>query len=118
MASLAGRERNRILRNGDFDKQLLDDIKSAQDTLALLEAEQILRNTVDKCAQERAKLRSLEAEFARQFQKGSLFTDISLARVKAEIPDNAVVIEYFFCALDYGIPAGRVQRFCRYETDL
>lgn len=103
LASLAGRERNHFLNSGRYDKSLLEEIRILQDKIAMLETEQMLRDITDEFAQEERKLRSLEAEFAQQFPCRTSFAEITLDRVKKVIPDNSVIIEYFFCALEYGM---------------
>lgn len=103
LASLAGRERNRILHNGQYDKKLLDEIKILQDKIAMLETEQMLRDITDELIHEKKKLRSLEAEFARQFPCNASFANITLEDIKKAVPDDIVIIEYFCCALDYGL---------------
>lgn len=103
LASLAGRERNHILHSGRYDKSLLEEIRILQDKIAMLETEQMLRDITDEFAQDERKLRSLEAEFAQQFVCRNSFTEITLDSVKKVIPENAVIIEYFFCALEYGM---------------
>lgn len=103
LASLAGRERNHILRHGEYDKSLLDEIRGVQDKIAILETGQMLRDTVDEYEETERKLRGLETKFAQQFPCSHVFADITLDKVKRVIPDNAVVIEYFFCELDYNL---------------
>lgn len=103
LASLAGRERNRILHSEQYDKSLLEEIKILQDKIAVLETGQMLRDITDEFEQEERKLRSLEATFALQFPNGNSFVDITLDKLKKVMPDNVVIIEYFCCALDYGV---------------
>lgn len=103
LASLAGRERNRILHNGQYEKKLLNEIKILQDKIAMLETEQMLRDITDEFMHEEKKLRSLEAEFAQQFPYDMQFVNITLEDVKKAAPNDIVIIEYFLCALDYGI---------------
>lgn len=103
LASLAGRERNRILSYGEYDKNLLDEIRNLQDRIAILETGQMLRDATDEYAETERKLRCLEAKFAQQFPCSHAFADITLNKVKKAMPNNVVVIEYFCCALDYKI---------------
>lgn len=102
LASLAGRERNRILSGGGVDKKLLEQIRALQDKIAALESGNLFRDTSEEYEKEALELRSLEGKFARQFPQNSAFTEITWNRVKAAIPNRCVVVEYFYCALDYG----------------
>ena len=102
LASLAGRERNRIIHSGNIDRTLLEKIQSLQNRIAELEAENIFRDTSDEYAQEERKLRELEKDFAVQFPENVEFTEVTWDKVQKAIPNHSVVIEYFFAAGDYG----------------
>lgn len=103
LASLAGRERNRILRSSKMDFSLLKEIRAAQNTITALETNSLLRDITDDYDIERAKLRELETVFAQIFPDDSEFVSITLENVNSAVPDNCVVIEYCYCALDYGV---------------
>lgn len=102
LASLAGRERNRIIYTFYADKDLLRQIQIKQDKLAALETEAVFREIDSEYQEEKAALRDLEIEFAKQFPDGKDFTEISWSRLQPTIPDNAVVVEYVYCILTFG----------------
>lgn len=102
LASLAGRERNRIIHGTMINKQLLREIKSVQDKIATLETEGLFRDNSIDYNNEKADLRKLEALFAQRFPENNDFTLITYENVRKAIPDNSVVIEYYYCALSYG----------------
>lgn len=102
LASLAGRERNRIMRRSKFDPDLLSKIQKLQNTIAVLESENMLRDVEKEYDELEKEQRRLEKDFAKQFPKKVEFTDITLEAVKNAIPDNSVVLEYFLTANSYG----------------
>lgn len=102
LASLAGKERNRILHTTHIDTSLLRQIRTMQDKVAALETKSVFLDIADECENEKFELRRLESHFAKLFPSDNEFTTITLERVQTAIPDNAVVIEYFYCGLSYG----------------
>lgn len=102
LASLAGRERNRIIHKSHFNPELLQRIQQLQNTIAALESENILRDAKRDYDKQAEELRRLEKEFAVQFPKNVEFTDISLRAVQDAIPDYSVVLEYFLTVNTYG----------------
>lgn len=102
LASLAGKERNRILYTEYADSKLLFKIQELQNRIALLEAENIFRETTKEYDDDEIELRKLEAEISKIIPQNIGFTDIKLDKVKQMIPNNSVVIEYFICATEYG----------------
>lgn len=110
LASLAGKERNRLLHGASMDKELLGEIKSVQDKIALLETEGLFRdNTVDY-NNEKARLRRLEAIFASRFPKNNQFTEINYGNVRESIPNNSVVAEYYYGAIQYGTSRAKSEK--------
>lgn len=103
LASLAAKERNRMIHSSGIDADLLRQIQLRQDKLAALEAESVFREVVHEYEAEKAALRQLESRFASQFPIGNDFTDISWNRLQSAIPDPCVVVEYVYCGLSYGI---------------
>lgn len=103
LASLAGRERNRIIHSSSIDTDLLRQIQLRQNKLATLEAEGVFREIANEYEEERAALRQLESRFASQFPTGNDFTSISWSKLQPVIPDNSVVVEYVYCGLSYGM---------------
>lgn len=101
LASLAGRERNRIIHNGNIDKTLLDSIREMQDKVALSETENMYQPDSRKYEEYSGRLRTMENEFALRFPGKTEFTDISLKKTEDAIPDNSAVAEYFMCNTDY-----------------
>ena len=102
LASLAGRERNRIIHKSHFNSELLQRIQQLQNAIAALESENILRDAKRDYDKQDEELRCLEKEFAVQFLKNIEFTDISLKAVQDAIPDYSAVLEYFLTADTYG----------------
>lgn len=102
LASMAGKERNRILHTIQISPGLLSKIQNLQNRIAMLETENLLLGTDKEYGKEEKELRELEAEFFKEFPDNIKFTEISLERVKQMMPDNSVTIEYFLCGLEYG----------------
>lgn len=102
LASLAGRERNRIIHGGSVDAELLDKIQRLQNTIASLESENMLRNVERDYEKLSAELRQTERDFAIQFPHNAVFTEISLEGVQDAIPDDSVVLEFFLSVEDFG----------------
>ena len=102
LASLAGKERNRILYSSPMDRDLLDKIHMAQDRIATLETESQLKDVSYEYEKEQMALRALEAQFAREFPSQDNFVSITWDAVKKAIPDESVVVEYYYCAFEYG----------------
>ena len=95
MASLAGRERNRIIHRNHFNPELLTQIQKIQNSIAALESENIIRNSERDYDKQADELRRLEKEFAVQFPKNAEFTKISLKAVQDSIPAYSAVLEYY-----------------------
>lgn len=106
LASLAVRERNRIFHSNGMGEKLK--LSGAHNEMAGREAEKVLRGRSSGYMGDAAYKRKLEAdeEFYRQFPKNAVFTDITWEKVQRAIPDNAAVIEYFFCDYDRYSPYG------------
>ena len=102
LASLAGRERNRFLHEATIDLEFLNRIKIRQDRIAALETGSIFGDIEADYKNEITELRKLESDFAQGFQRNNDFVDISYDNVKIAVPDNSVIIEYFYCIFDYG----------------
>lgn len=102
LASLAGRERNRIIHGSTIDAKLLDKIQKLQNTIASLESENMLRNVERDYEKLSAELRQAERDFAIQFPQNVVFTEISVEAVQNAIPDYSAVLEYYFTVDDYG----------------
>lgn len=107
LASLAGKERNRILNSGQIDGGLISNIKAIQDRLAAIETESIFLPAIDEYEAEKQNLRALEAEFAVRFPTRIQTTEITVRELKNKIPDNSVLVEYIICPNDYGEKAGK-----------
>jgi len=102
LASLAGRERNRIAHSIEMDSELVKEIKTLQDRLAELETEGIFREHISEHEKLEVKLRGLESEFARRFPSKAEFKEITWSLVSEAIPDNSVVLEYYLALDDFG----------------
>lgn len=94
LASLTGKERNRVIQSGRMDTSLAKKIRAAQDRLAEIEARGVFVDSSADYEAEREKLREMEAEFAEEFPEDTVFTDITAEAVKRKIPCNSVVVEY------------------------
>lgn len=94
VASLAGRERNRVISKGIIDNELISKIYELQNHIAILEADTALHIDETALCEAKDKLRKLETEFAVRFPNQSSFVDISLEGVMKALPDNSVIIEY------------------------
>lgn len=103
LASLSGRERNKIINSGILDNDLMDKIQNQQNYIASLEADTVGFVEEKRLDEANEKMRQLEAEFAVYFPKVTSFTEISLERVKSAMQDNTVVIEYFDTVPRYDI---------------
>lgn len=101
LASLAGRERSRVIHSGSVDTTLLGKIQTLQNHIATLETSQIFRDVSEEYEATEKKLRELEAEFAARFPKNVSFTEITWDRVQQAMPDNSVVLEYFYATSQY-----------------
>ena len=110
LASLTGKERNRVIQSGRMDTSLAKKIRAAQDRLAEIEARGVFVDSSADYEAEREKLREMEAEFAEEFPEDTVFTDITAEAVKRKIPCNSVVVEYslyFEACLLYTSPSPR-----------
>ena len=67
LASLAGRERNRMLQKNTVQPELLERIRKAQNAVAALESENMLRNAEKDYEKQLEDLRNMENEFAACF---------------------------------------------------
>lgn len=95
LASLAGRERNRILFSARINRQLVEKIQEFQNKIAYLKVEEIFRNRTRDSIDDAIELGNLEGDFAREFPQDISFVNIILRKVQEAIPDNSIVIEYF-----------------------
>ena len=103
LASLAGKERNRVINSGMVDSELMERIRRQQNIVAQLEADSI--NHIDENALDTAydEMRTLETEFSESFPNYNEFKEISLERIMELMPDNSVVVEYFDTIPEYGL---------------
>ena len=102
LASLAGRERNRIIHGSFIDEELLHKIQKLQNTIASLESENMLRNVERDYESLSKELRQAERDFAIQFPQNNVFTEITLEAVQNAIPNYSAVLEYFYSIENYG----------------
>lgn len=101
IASLAGKERNRIIQSSKMDEDLLEEIRILQDGIAALEAENTFRDTYEETVKETQELRELETRFAVQFPDAHTYTEITFEKVKDAIPEGSAVVEYCMCSSFY-----------------
>lgn len=97
LASLAGKERNRILYAGNYDISLSERIKNIQNRLSAIEAESIFIGGSEEYESEKEHLRELEAQFASQFSTNVDFVKISIDALKKVLPHNSAVVEFLLC---------------------
>ena len=102
LASLAGRERNRVLRETRMDPGLMQRIRELQDLIAMQATGDLIREQEENSAPLEEELRELERTFAEQFPSEVGFTKITLEGVWAAIPEDAVILEYYFTIDDRG----------------
>ena len=102
LASLAGKERNKILHRIHIPEKLLFEIQTLQNKIAIFETENLFMETEREFQKEEKRLRELETEFFKVFPEDVKFTEITLDKVKQMMPDNSVTIEYFLCGMNYG----------------
>lgn len=102
LASLTGKERNRVQNSGYIDQGLVTRIKMVQDRISVMESENIFRGVSKEYKSEKERLRELEAQFAQRFPENINLTEITYKNLENIVPDNSVVVEYFLCADDYG----------------
>ena len=102
LASLAGRERNRMIQKNTVRPELLERIRKAQNAVAALESENMIRDAEKDYEKQLEDLRSMENEFAACFPENTDFMNISLETVQNAIPDDTAVVEYFLTADQYG----------------
>ena len=86
LASLAGRERNRMMQKNTVQPELLERIRKAQNAVAALESENMLRNAEKDYEKQLEDLRNMENEFAACFPENIDFMKISLETVQNAIP--------------------------------
>lgn len=95
LASLAGRERNKVIHAGTVDTLLVSRIGELQNQIAALHAQALFRDTEQESAALDAELRRLEADFALKFLYKLPFVSITLPHVLDAIPNHSLVLEYF-----------------------
>ena len=101
LASLVGRERNRILNEYSIDPELLQEIKGLQDEIAVGETNSVFFPQIEPTTANRNnRLRELEAELARQFPNNYRFTSISTDMINDKLSDNTALIEYYMTLSD------------------
>ena len=119
LASLAGKERNQILRNSTIiDQELLKNIHALQDELAVYETANWMVSQDAKITSLETRLRTLEAEFAARFPKIDSFTPITTQRVLDAIPNEAVVLEFYGCAQYYELTEEELTPDKLYDLDV
>lgn len=102
LASLAGRERNRVTHSVEMDPGLIKEINAVQDRLAELETAGIFQDQIIEHENLEVKLRELESSFAMRFPSEADFKEITWDLVSEAIPDNSVILEYYLAIDDFG----------------
>lgn len=100
LASLAGKERNRILLTGAVDPAAAKRMRAVQDRLALIMSGALFQEDMDeeKVDKELFKLRKLEAQYGAMLPQTDRFVTISLDALVGILPEHAIVIEYYYCS--------------------
>ncbi|MCR4891128.1 MAG: CHAT domain-containing protein [Lachnospiraceae bacterium] len=93
IASLAGRERNRILREYRIDEEKISQIRSLQNEIAVMESNRFVRDEalIDS---KREELREMEYRVADLFPKDAFFHKIELKEAVKRVPEGSAVVEY------------------------
>lgn len=95
LAALAGHERNRILSSSSLNHTLLSEIRTLQDRIITLEKESAFNEVSKQLAEAQHHLAFLEAKAAEAIPQNSEFTEISIERVAAAMPNGSAVLEYY-----------------------
>lgn len=95
LASLVGRERNRILQTTFIDESLKSSIHRLQDQLAAAELDDTRQGT-NKATAIHEKLLHMEAEFAKAFPHTTSWNTITCDKILSELSEGEAVIEYYF----------------------
>lgn len=95
LASLAGRERNKVLRLTRPESELISRIHLLQNKIAEYKAIDVISESDNQYKKYQDELTSLEYEFAKIFPSISNFTTISGDLVKQAVPDNCAVMEFY-----------------------
>ncbi len=112
LASLAARERNRLIRKHDADDSLLDQIRSLQNRIAEQSPGDAFLPEDPNADEDQRRLRRLEAEFAARFPDADPFTEITWSKTAAAIPDHSLILEFYRCAAPEGqAPDGATECF-------
>lgn len=91
-----------MLQKNTVQPELLERIRKAQNAVAALESENMLRNAEKDYEKQLEDLRNMENEFAACFPENIDFMKISLETVQNAIPDDTAVVEYFLTVDQYG----------------
>lgn len=119
VASLAGKERNRVIHSNLQNSPLIERIRKAQNKIAASETEAYFRNDSMVMEREQNELRALEAQFAEAFPGDSPFTEITWESVSEALPDNAAVIEYYVYRIGFAeLPIRDRLRNAEYAVDI
>lgn len=95
LPELVGCERNRLLRLAPVDEHLKRQIFQLQDRLADAQWSDAIQGT-QMSAKMTQQLQELEADFATKFPQNMSFTKISYTSVVQALPEDAVLVEYYF----------------------
>lgn len=95
LASLVGRERNRILQATSIDESLKSNIHRLQDQLAAAELDDARQGT-NRSAAIQDQLLHMEAEFAKAFPQASSWTTIDCDKILNKLAEGEAIIEYYF----------------------
>ncbi len=102
LASLVGRERNRIIHELGFDTDLIKRINALQNKIADIYTQNIFLEENIEVNNMEMQLRNLEVEFAKQFPENGTFVDTTIKLVKENVPENSLVIEFVLTVNEYG----------------
>lgn len=112
LASLAARERNRMIQKHNVDDPLLDEIRSLQNRIAEQSPDEISLLANPNADEDQMRLRRLEAEFAARFPDADPFTEITWRKTAEAIPDQSLILEFYYCAApDEQSPDGTTECF-------
>lgn len=95
LASLVGRERNRILQTTSINESLKKKVHQLQDQLVAAELEDARQGT-NRSASIQKQLIHEEAEFAKHFPNAMFWVEITPDKILHELSDGEAIVEYYF----------------------
>lgn len=95
LASLVGRERNRILQTTSADEKLKENIRRLQNQLVAAEFDDAHQGTNRAVALQK-QLLHMEAEYANSFPNATSWKEFTYEQLSHSLSDGEAVVEYYF----------------------